>query len=208
MDFHIGAPIYDRDGDHVGNVKHVVIDPETREVAEIVLGESGILGREVVVPIGAVETAEQDRVDVALDREQVKGLTDFTVTSYQAPPPELFGGAPWANAGLVAQGVAPVGAATGLESIAFTPIVDTTQHIPEGDVDLSPGTDVYASDGKVGSIRDVIVDEQTNRVRAFIVEKGFVFHEDVEVSVDQVARFDDNRVTLTVAKEDLKPVNS
>ena len=208
MEFHIGAPIYDRDGNHDGSVKHVVIDPATKEVAEIVLGEGGILGRDVVVPIGAVQKAEKDRIDLALDHEQVNGLSDFTVTSYQSPPPEYFGGAPYANAGLITMGAAPVGAATGIESIAFTPIVETTEKIPEGDVDLSPGTDVYATDGKVGSIRDVILDEQTNRVRAFIIEEGFLFHHDLEVSVDQVASFADGRVTLKASKDELKPTGS
>jgi uncharacterized protein YrrD len=207
VDFHIGAPIFDRSGQRLGSLKHVIVDPDTKEVAEIVLEQSGIMGRDVVVPLGAVNKAGRESVELALDKEQARALPDFILTKYETPPPDLVSAYPWATGALIAQGMAPVGAAAGLESIAFTPIVDTIEQIPPGDVDLSPGTEVWASDGKIGSIRDVIVDEQTRRIRGFIIESGFLLHKDTEVSLDQVVQISEDRVTLKVSKADLNPAS-
>ena len=188
-------------------MKHVIVDPNTKEVADVVLEQSGIMGRDVVVPIGAVNKAGRESVELALDKEQARALPDFILTKYETPPPDLVSAYPWATGALIAQGMAPVGAAAGLESIAFAPIVDTTEQIPPGDVDLSPGTEVWATDGKIGSIRDVIVDEETRRIRGFVVEKGFLLHTDTEVSLDQVAQIAKDRVTLKDSKADLHPVS-
>ncbi len=203
MDLHIGATILDRDGEGLGKLTHVIVDPKTDEVAEIVLGERGLLGRDVIVPVGAVNSASRDEIHLELSKEQADKLQDFAVSNFIAPPPEAFAGYPWAGAALVGQGLAPVGAATGLESIAYTPVVETAEQIPEGDVDLEPGTEVWASDGKVGTVRDVLVDDQTKRVRGFVIQEGLVFHKSVEVSMDEVATIGADRVTLKVSKAEL-----
>jgi len=200
MDFHIGAEIVGRDGERYGKLSHVIVDPRTNEVVEIVLGESGLTGRDVLVPVGAVNSADHDTITIELDKSQLDKLQTFAIAHYITPEP---GTAAYPGA-LMAPGYAPVGAATGIETIGMTPIVEVTEQIPEGDVDLEPGTEVWATDGKVGSIRDVLVDEQTNRVRGFVVEEGLFFHHDVEIGFDQVASVGADRVTLKVTKAELE----
>jgi len=202
MDFHIGATIMGREGETLGKLKHVIVDPKTNEVVEIVLGESGLLGRDVIVPVGAVNFADHDTLSVELDKDQADKLQAFAVTHYINPTGEISG---YPTGALIAPGMSPVGAASGLETIGMVPIVEVTEQIPEGDVDLEPGTEVWATDGRIGSVRDVLVDDQTRRVRGFVVEKGFVFHTDVEIGMDQVATVGADRVTLKVSKAELTP---
>ncbi|HZT95617.1 MAG TPA: PRC-barrel domain-containing protein [Chloroflexota bacterium] len=203
MEFHIGAHIVDREGERVGTLKNVIVNPDTKQVEEIVLGESGMIGREVVVPVGTVAAAEADQIQLDLDQNQVGKLKDFVHTNYIAPEPGGFTGMPWAGGALIAPGIAPVGAAAGLETIAYTPIVETEEQIPEGDVDIRPGTEVWATDGKVGTVDDVFVDPQTNRVTGFVVKEGFIFQHDVEVSLAQISSIGSERIDLKVAKADL-----
>lgn len=207
MDFHVGCPIRDRDRERLGKLSHVIVDPETKEVVEIVLAESGVVGRDVIVPVGAVDQADHEGIQLQLSKHQAQNLKDFEVVNYTSPPPEMFAEYPWAGGALIGQGLAPVGAASGLESIAYTPIVDTEEQIPEGDVVLEPGTEVWARDGKVGTVRDVLVDEETKRVRGFVIQEGVLFHKDVEVSLADVANIGSERVTLKLAKDDLKPAD-
>jgi sporulation protein YlmC with PRC-barrel domain len=205
VDYHIGAPIFDRNGERLGSLKHVVVDPSTSQVADIVLGESGLLGRDVIVPVSSVGQAEPDRVDLTLDREQAHALEDFVTTSYQAPPPGMFAGSPWVSGALITDGIGPVGAASGIESIAYTPVVDTIEQIPPGDVDVAPGTEVWATDGKIGHVRDIVTEEQTGKIRGLVVEGGrFFSHKDYEVSLAQVAEIADDRVSLKMSKAELK----
>lgn len=204
MEFHIGSSIHDRNGEQLGKLTHVIVDPETKEVVDIVADTSGLLGREVIVPVGAINQASEERIDLAIDKDQTTDLKDFLVSSYIAPTPETFAGYPWAGAALVGQGLAPVGAATGLESIAYTPIVDTQEQIPEGDVDIKRGTEVWATDGKIGAVREVVTDEQTKRVRALVVRHGFLFHKDFEIPTERIANIGADRVTLKIAKADVE----
>jgi sporulation protein YlmC with PRC-barrel domain len=139
MEFHIGAPIFDRDGDKVGQLKHVIVDPDTREIVEVVLGESGLLGREVLVPIEAVREAMHDRIQLELDKEQIKSLKDFVITRYVIPPSGTLADVPWAGGALYPQPIPLVGAATGIETIAATPLVEEIPQIPENDIDIRSG---------------------------------------------------------------------
>ena len=205
MDFHTGSPVLDRHGEHLGSLKHVIIDPNTKEVAEIVVDESGMLGRSVVISIGAVDSAEHEGIRLELAKDQVATLPDFETTRYLTPDTDSEFSSDYGQSALMANEMMPVGAASGMQGVAYTPIVETTDSIPEGDVDLKPGMEVWATDGKVGSIRDVLVDEQTRRMKGFVIQEGFLFHKDVEVALDQVATFGPDRVTLKVAKAELAP---
>lgn len=201
MDFHIGSAILDRDGKRLGTLTHVIVDPRTKQVVEIVLAEGGLIGRDLIVPAGAVNTADAESVKVELDHDQLDKLQSFAVTHYSTPS---FDAGDYPAGALIAPGMAPVGAAAGLETIGMMPIVEVTEQIPEGDIDIEPGTEVWANDGKIGTIRDVMVDEQTRRVTSFVIEKGFWFHSDLEIMLDQVATIGAERVTLKVAKADLR----
>jgi len=203
MEFRIGCHIVDKNGTRLGKLTHVVVDPATKEVAEIVLGESGILGRDALVPVGAVTTAEHDQIQLELTKDQIGNLKDFVLSHFVEPVGDS-GSAAWGTGSLIAQGVGPVGAASGMEGLAYTPIVESEEQIPEGDVDLRPGTEVWASDGKIGHVDDVLVDEETKRVRGFLVKEGHIFHHDVEVSLKQVANIGTDRITLSLSKEDLE----
>ena len=56
--------------------------------------------------------------------------------------------------------------------------VQTTQNIPEGTVALEEGAKVISADDKqVGSIEQLVVDRQDNRVSHFVVGEGLLFKE-------------------------------
>ncbi len=203
MEFRIGCSVTDRDGDRVGKLKHVIVNPDSKEVEEIVLSETGLLGRELVTPIGVVGSAEADEVKLDLDKTQIEGLKDFVQTRYLEPPAGGFEGMPWAGGALISPGIAPVGAAAGIESIAYTPIVESREQIQEGDIDIAPGTEVWATDGKVGTVADVSVDDQTKRVTSFTIQEGVLFHHEVEVPISQVSSIGEDRIDLNVAKDEL-----
>ena len=78
-----------------------------------------------------------------------------------------------------------------------------TEQVPEGDVVIEPGTEVWATDGKVGTVKDVLVDDSSGKINGFVIQEGHLFHTSVNVSLEQVAGIDDSRVTLKVSKAEL-----
>ncbi len=203
MEFHIGARIHDRDDNDLGKLGHVIVDPATDEVVELVLTEGGLLGRDVLVPVESVRSADPDVVHLELDKEQAGRLKDFVITHYTPPDAGAYAGAPWAGGALVAPGMVPVGAAAGIEPLGFTPIVDTESQIPEGDVDIESGSEVWATDGKVGVVSEVVVDPQTRRIESIVVEHGLLFQTNVAIPRERIADLGAGRITLNVSKSEL-----
>jgi uncharacterized protein YrrD len=205
MDFDFGADVRRPDGEKLGELRHVVYDPDTTQIVYLVVEHSGFEGREVLVPIGAVEGADDDAVTLELSRQQFDSLRDFVTDRNVAPPPDA------ANITedeitepVNVPDVPPVGAATGVESIAFTPIVQEIRHIPGRDEVIDGNSVVWATDGEVGKVRVVEMNDQTERITGFVVEKGLIFHHDLFVPIDWVENIRPEVIVLNVDQARVK----
>lgn len=70
-----GRAVVDRDGEELGEVEGLLIDPDERRVRFLELGAGGFLGigkKTLLVPVEAV-TAVDDKVHIDKDREHVAG---------------------------------------------------------------------------------------------------------------------------------------
>ena len=81
--------VYDRDGDQIGSVEDLYVDPEGQhEVRFLDLGSGGFLGlgeKHFLVPIEAVREANEDRVTIAEDQEKVKNAPDVPLDPVITP---------------------------------------------------------------------------------------------------------------------------
>ena len=66
-----GTGVYTADDTHVGSIDRVVVDPLTLELTHIVVSKGLLLPEDRVLPIGAIATATEQRInlkaDIALD---------------------------------------------------------------------------------------------------------------------------------------------
>ncbi len=63
----------------LGRVKHVIVDHQTKEVTDLVIGEEG---REVIIPMSAVANVEGDRVMLRGNRSQYVSGGRFDMSHY------------------------------------------------------------------------------------------------------------------------------
>lgn len=207
LDFHLGAHVRGRDGVTLGSLGGVVYNPETGQVVSLVVRHRGVGGQSLVVPIGAVASSHGNETQVELSSEQFNTMPPFEITQNLAPPPT-------ADRLELEQNIAPenvpdeppVGAATGIESIAFMPILQENFDVPAGDDPILRHTTVYATDGEVGNVSDILVDPQTNRVTGFIVGEGLIFTHHVQVPMSDVTSFEPGCITLGVLANALQKV--
>lgn len=208
MDFHLHCHVRQRNGLDAGELRHVVCDPETREVISLVVYEGGLDGRAVILPIGAVDSADDDAVYTELTGDQFDRLERYAYALNVAPPPADLDpdtvSSDQLQEPIDVPDVPPVGAATGITSIAFTPILEIWRNVPAGSVILDDMTIVEASDGELGRVRHVLADDETRRVTGLVVEKGFIFTRDVEIPMDWVTNFGTERVALSVSKAEVE----
>jgi uncharacterized protein YrrD len=200
MDLYFGVTVAQRDGDSLGHLQRVVCDSETHEVHSLVVqdgrwGEGGVL-----VPIGAVDGADDDAVTVALTDTQFDQLDSYSEMWNVAPPPVSDDSADFGDEVVDLPDMPPVGAATGVESIAFTPLIEEVPHIRSTDEVIDRTTMVYATDGELGHVRAVIVDDETRRVRALLGGRGVVFSHDFQAPMEWIRSIRPEMVALSVTR--------
>jgi sporulation protein YlmC with PRC-barrel domain len=92
MEFHLGAQVRNPDGDVLGTLQRVVYQPESSQVVSLVVLHTGWSEREVFVPIGRVNGADDEAVEIGLSSEQYDDLDIYSETRNVAPrlmPPKF-----------------------------------------------------------------------------------------------------------------------
>lgn len=199
MQFRFGSEVRERDDSRLGELTRAVYNPQTEQVASLVVQPSAIEQGEVLVPIGAVRSADDEAVSLEIDHDQfLDDLDSFEDIRNLAPPPETEEPEEPGLPGVPPE--PPIGAATGIESIAYTPIIQEDIHVPRDDVVLDSNTEVWASDGELGRLREVDVNDETHRVTTLVVAHGFVFVEHTPIPIDLVSVINSEHVLLNVPK--------
>src|SRR2546428_11089870 len=81
-----GTHVRDREGKSVGTVSRLVLHPESREVAAIVVQQGVFDRREVVVPLNKVASFEGDEVWLDLPASAFAGFGLFNAPRLQPMP--------------------------------------------------------------------------------------------------------------------------
>ncbi len=78
-----GRDVYDRDGNQLGSVEDLYVEPEgQQEVRFLDIGSGGFLGvgeKHFLVPVEVVTDANEDRVTIDQDQDTVKGAPDVSL---------------------------------------------------------------------------------------------------------------------------------
>lgn len=201
MDFQFGAAVSSRDGIRVGDLHKVVFDRATGEVTSLVVDPDGLEADFRLMPIGAVNSADRMEIFVALSSDQFTDLPRYAEVRNIAPPPLADNLEDEENKEPdIVPDVPPVGAATGVESIAFTPILQEDTAVPPQDSVIDASFTVRATDGVVGQVHEVIVDDETNRITRLGVNRGTVFTHEVDIPAGWLREIGPDWIRISVDK--------
>jgi len=194
-EFTIGAEVMARDGEPLGSVAYVVVQPPRLHVTNLVVSTGSLLGRDIVVPVDAVEQADEQRVHLALTKEQFAAQPDYVDVEYQQPTQD------WQMGGLGYPGSTvlwPTGT-------YFAQPESVTVNAPAGTVGLHEGMDVQSGDGhRVGSIDGLETDPSTGDLTAIAVKHGFLFTHDTVIPMEEIQGVDNDIVTLRTSHDELQ----
>jgi sporulation protein YlmC with PRC-barrel domain len=203
MDLHFGCDVRGRDGTTLGTLQGAIHDPTTDQVVSLLVQHDAPDARTVSTPVGSITAADGTVVELEFDGEQFSELPDYAVDEHNiAPPPvaDNLEGQDELEPDDVPD-VPAVGAATGIESIAFTPVIEEDVDLPAGDQVLSRETVVQALDGEIGNLSDLVLDDQTRRIQEFVIRRGVIFANDVTVPRDWAVTVGTETITLSVDQE-------
>src|ERR1700736_3206782 len=198
-DFHLGAPVYSRDGRHVGSLHRLVIEAESWEPRQIIVQETGrfsghqfgggarLLTDDIIVPLEDVANGARGRVDLALDAAEVRRLPPYL--SYHYAPLERR------DLTNIAVRVLSSGFG-GLPGPRLTEEADKRTE----DIEIRPGENVMLGhDGqKLGHVHDVLFDDG-ELVGVVVHPEGLLTH-DVVIQVRFLERGDAAAVFFPIRK--------
>jgi sporulation protein YlmC with PRC-barrel domain len=183
MDIELGARVVTADGAEVGQVHRVVVDLEQQAVTALVLLQGRLLPRDVLVPLDFVERAEAHQVTLRLRRDELGDLPDFASNAFFAPPPT------WAL-----PIVLPGGA-------VYIPI-SQRQRMGPSQEDLTPGMQVRATDGDLGPIDRVELNDLGHLAAVWVKPTGR--HQALRIPVEWIEAIDERGVAVARTRQEIE----
>jgi sporulation protein YlmC with PRC-barrel domain len=228
MQFTENATVYTADGQEVGAIDRVVIDPETKEVSHVVVRKGWLFTEDKVVPTTLIDQASADQVRLRADAGKLDDLPDFEETHYlpydrdYAASGSDAGGSGAGGGARPVYSYPPIGASWlgGFYGGYGYPmrryyaagnqpgepyVAEVERNIPEGTVALKEGASVFDSTGsKVGSVARVFTDSETQEATHLLVAEGWLFKEERLVPINWVRDVTEEAVHLTVDADFLR----
>ena len=194
-----GADVVSNEGEKIGSLERVVVDPKTREVAYLVVKSGFLLKEDKLISIDQVGEVTEDQITVKATKGQLDGLPPFEDVHYVSVENDndTFGDADrfyWypPPAGWYAPG-------------GYYPFVQplyirvSEKNIPENMVALEEGAKVFTNDGEhVGNIEQLMTDENNEYVTHPVVSSGLLLKERKMVPAYWLTNVSEDEVHLTV----------
>ncbi len=201
MRIDIDARVKTQEGEEIGSVDRVILNPYTREVDAIVVHRGRILTRDVVVPLSLVQRSDEEGVQLRIGRYELQQLPDFVERHYAAMPGQARVPYPYAPGSILF----PLGPAQGVSGLpSVQEAAEDEVGVPSEDVDVAEGTEVRALDGLVGFVDEVLTDSSTNRATDIVVRKGIVLTKDVTIPMEYVSELTDDHLQLSLTVQQVE----
>jgi sporulation protein YlmC with PRC-barrel domain len=205
-----GTRVLDNTGKSVGTVSRVILHPQSREVAGLVIHQGVLNRREVVVPLVKV-LASSDEVKLAVPGAELAAFDLFRPAALQPMPDHwdmpigfdqrdffLVGTDAWAESVLPFEATSPGSAGT--PAYARDPGAITEPDEP----DIAAGMPVYDRDGRrIGDVEAVEFDDASRRIVRITVRRGFVFGHETSIPASLVESVTD-RIVLSASAETVR----
>jgi sporulation protein YlmC with PRC-barrel domain len=208
MQVNLGDHVRTIDGKDVGKIDKLILDPVTNAVKAAVVRKGFFLPDDIEIPLGALERESDDTLLLKRTETEVDDLPRFYEASYTPPPPTYL--APFGYPGAAVlwpvgwPGGYPVPGQVATDTVA----AEATEAQRRQDLDnavLDEGSDVLARGGeKIGELQRVTFDSTSRRPASFVVRRGLITTEEIELPAASIASVDDRIVYLHLTKEEIE----
>lgn len=208
MIFKQGAMVSSADGQQVGQLDRVVVEPRTESVSHVIVQRGILFTDERVIPVNLIASADEDAVELRLKAEDLQDLPQFMETNYiQVPEEERR--VPDAALAAPFYPVAPMPTwrpGTAVADRDIEPrIEEQERHIPDDSVVVNKGADVFAmNEEKVGDVEEVLTDPESHRITQLVISEGLLLKEQKRVPIEWVSEIQENEIRLAVGPKILE----
>ncbi len=192
MDIRINAEVRCTDG-LAGFVSRAILNPITDELTHIVIKHHE---EEYEIDADHILSATEEMVKLDCTRQYLYAQPHFMEVEYVRAPLE--------HRELEAAGTYPTG-------YYYKPYVTmetytvTHEHIPEGELAFTRGTQVFAKEGHIGQIDELVVNPDTHHITHIVLRKGHLWgKKDVVIGIEHIKNLDEDGVHLKMTKAQIE----
>jgi len=199
MELRKGATVVSVDGEEIGSIERVVMDPATREVSHLVVQKGFLISRDRLVPVDTVQQSTEEQVILKKTHEEVEDMPEFEETHYvplkiesrEGKEKKIVTPLYW---------YPPIGTPIDYYGYPIRPFYkETERHIPEGSIPLKEGARVESADGtRVGNVESVFTDPSTGKATHFLIAKGIFLKDQKLVPTQWILKVEEDTVKLAV----------
>jgi uncharacterized membrane protein len=182
MDFPINVDVFCTDGQY-GKSTAVVVDPATEKVSFVAVSDPERMYTEYLVPVSAIANAEAAKIELICAKADVEAMDKFAEAEFLDVPyygyDSLDGMSdPMAN-------------------------VYRKENVPEGAVAVSKGMSVEATDGFVGTVDELVI--ENGAITQLVMRTGHIWGSaEISIPVSQVKEVDSLAVYLDRDKDSIE----
>jgi sporulation protein YlmC with PRC-barrel domain len=212
--FTIGTEASCSDG-AAGKVNRVIVDPLAEKVTHLVIEPEHRHGFGRLVPLDLIDVtagevrlrctrAEFEKLGPAQETQFIPATSGYGGYGYL---PDQVGYWPYyglgGGMGVAGLGVGGIGAGAPAQTV-------TSDTVPLGEVEVSRGDYVHATDGDIGRVQGLVIDARTRHVTHLLLQEGHLWgRKDVAIPISAVASTAGG-IQLNIARQqvqDLPPVD-
>lgn len=186
-DIPLNAPVECTDGS-VGKSTTVIVDPKTLQVTHYAVKQSGKPHTEYLVPIDKIAETSSDLIRLNVTKAELSQLAEFVVKEYKQVEIPRYSGAETGQVGGVPM---PPDVMT---------VAQDVEHVPFGERAVHKGAHVNATDGKVGEVEELLLNE-SGQISHLVLRQGHWWgKKQIVLPLSAVDKMIDDTVYLKVDK--------
>ncbi len=206
MKFSYGTKVFDKDGEKVGVVSELIIEPRSRVITHIVVQKGLLFHSDQLVPCDLIERMDEEEVQLSVTAAQLKAemakeynrdeYVPFKAGGDQDIAGTAIPGAIWARpmGTTIVQAPYPAIVPPGIGPLPPTPEII----LPINEIMLEKGSTIRTSDGnEIGTLQECLTDDDDN-ITHVLIKEGRFFSVPKLIPIDWVAGIKDNEVLLAV----------
>ncbi len=198
-----GVTVNTADGQDLGRLERVVIDPQTRAITHVVVHKGLLVTHAKVIPFDLIASAGDEGVVLKLKAAELPDLPDFQEKHFVMASDEEWGQSPlWAGKSSPLLWYPPIentagGHAPNEQGMTFSDEIDL--NIPGSTIPLKGGAQVLSADDKhVGDVEWVVTTDGSDHVTHLVIANGVLFKDKRLIPVKWIRTIDEGTVHLAV----------
>jgi sporulation protein YlmC with PRC-barrel domain len=215
MKIEIGSKVNSSDGQNIGSVDRLIVDPTTSEVRAAVIRKGVFLPRDIEVPISSLTGSPDGELAVDISADEVKNLPEFAEAMYILPPPQyqlpdgFTAGSLYWPAGTMLGSPQNIPATTMAADRSMDSAIQDAARAGEStqefdDAVIGKGSTVSGRDGEtIGKVAELAFDPKTGALSGLVVRSGLLVHNDRHIASSLIDTVEEGLITLKVDADQL-----